>query len=104
MQGKTSDQIRKLEKDLGLEENDLIKFRKIDAAGGESHDEIRARIKSIFDEQILRVSEKDKRYLVICHGGTVLSSEHLVLDLMYPEKNMKYQEFPVQRVPNASLT
>ena len=44
MEGKTSSQIKQLEKDLGLEEDTLIKFRAIEKAGGESESEVHARI------------------------------------------------------------
>ena len=44
MEGKTSAQIKQLEKDLGLEEFTLIKFKAIEKAGGEPAWELHARI------------------------------------------------------------
>ena len=44
MEGKTKSQIQQLEKDLGLEEDALVKFRAIEKAGGESEEEFQARI------------------------------------------------------------
>ena len=72
MEGKTSNEIRELEKQLGLDENDLIQFKAIESGGGESSDEIHERIIHFFKDHILKESREEKRYLIIAHGGTVL--------------------------------
>ena len=59
MQGKTSKEIQELEKELGLEYRDLIGFKNIPAAGGESYEQLRDRLKSIFIEKLIGVSDLD---------------------------------------------
>ena len=104
MEGKTTEEIFQLERDLGLKERDLVGFRKIEAAGGEGRQKLRVRLKSIFEEKILKDSEEDKKFLMICHGGTVLQTQHFLLDLQNSDAEGWSQEIPVRRVPNASLT
>lgn len=57
MQGKTSKEILELEKELGLEHRELIGFKNIPAGGGESYEQLRDRLKSLFAEKVIGVSD-----------------------------------------------
>ena len=72
-----------MEKQLGLDDGDLITCRNLAPVGGETIQDKHDRISSFFKEHILKHtdSREEQKYLIVSHYGTIINTQLVLLKM-----------------------